>query len=281
MWLHVPSNMLASAQGAEDSTSESSWPLQTLAASCTWRGKLVRPPSWRRLLRKATWTMRLSGLTSSPSILDRGAAEWIGSLAVSPASRTAPPASGWATPTNATSGPSLRDWYTTLRQRSSSWRTFQASFSTIGESYDPTYRPWATRLRRASSQRRRSARRIFGSGSSGWPTPDTAPDAPNSGSNKVNGPRTTQQAALLWATPDTGATGAKDATNRQGGPSLPAPATQQAGLPGSPSTLALNPRFVEALMGWPGGLTDLESSGMESSPWLPLMRYCLSRLGWE
>jgi hypothetical protein len=35
------------------------------------------------------------------------------------------------------------------------------------------------------------------------------------------------------------------------------------------ATLVLNPRFVEALMGWPDGWTDCGFSGMESSPRRP------------
>jgi len=50
-------------------------------------------------------------------------------------------------------------------------------------------------------------------------------------------------------------------------PSLPAQATT--GQLGSPTGLVLNPRFVEMLMGWPFGMTSLESSETESyQQWL-------------
>jgi DNA (cytosine-5)-methyltransferase 1 len=43
------------------------------------------------------------------------------------------------------------------------------------------------------------------------------------------------------------------------------PATPSAGAPTSPTTRRLNPRFVEALMGWPIGFSDCDSSETESS----------------
>ncbi|MEM6493321.1 MAG: hypothetical protein AAF650_02980 [Pseudomonadota bacterium] len=39
---------------------------------------------------------------------------------------------------------------------------------------------------------------------------------------------------------------------------------------------SLNPRFVEWLMGWPDGWTDLEQPETELSPWLERMRGALS-----
>lgn len=47
----------------------------------------------------------------------------------------------------------------------------------------------------------------------------------------------------------------------------------------SNSGLTLNPRFVEALMGWPTGLTSCASSAMELSRFKAHMRYELWRIG--
>ena len=41
---------------------------------------------------------------------------------------------------------------------------------------------------------------------------------------------------------------------------------------------SLNPAFVEALMGWPGGWTGFGSAATAWSRWLPRMRCELSRL---
>jgi DNA (cytosine-5)-methyltransferase 1 len=238
--------------------------------------------------------------------------------------------------------------------------------STI-ETYDPTYRAWATRLRKASSQRRRSARLTFENGSSSWPTaqayshdpevsnvpgqvkldivaknwptPSTAPEAPNTNSNTVNGPTSLGEAATLWQTPgtdsfrsrggdrkdeqgldqmartwstprtsDTNGAGShgdggldlrtqietwatpKVSTStytRDGGKkgrerlSLPGQVMQTDGNAGLQTGRVLNPRFVEALMGWPSGATDYESSETAWSPWLLQMRCVLSQLGWS
>jgi hypothetical protein len=373
VWLHIPRAFLASVPAAEDSISESDSLYQRLASSATWRETSLRPESWRRALSRAPWTMRLSGLTCSRSTAEAGAASWMASLAVSPASPTATQASASESLTSETSGPPSPDWYSMLRQRSASSRTYQASLLTTGETFDPTYRPWVTRLRKASSQRRRSARLIFANASSGWPTarvttgdytrdqgqqgaerpslegvaknwptPSTAPEAPNTNSNTVNGPTSLGEAATIWQTPTSGghhshhsgdlkhtydllpkqaqswatpaqrdhkgrdlprapksgpslpeqvhrlawstpsamdgSAGPQDAANRAGGPSLPAQVMQTDGPDGSKTGRVLNPRFVEALMGWPSGLTDYESSVTELCQWQQRMRSVLSLL---
>ena len=68
--------------------------------------------------------------------------------------------------------------------------------------------------------------------------------------------------------------------------SLPAPEIAGDGQPSSPSTPAsrrrLNPEFVEWLMGWPPGWTDLDSSSSATalSHWSRRMRSWLCVLGW-
>jgi hypothetical protein len=59
-----------------------------------------------------------------------------------------------------------------------------------------------------------------------------------------------------------------------------AQATQTDGATGSPEALVLNPRFVEALMNWPAGLSDCACSATAWSLWWRRMRSCLSLLGW-
>lgn len=326
MWLHVPTSVLsACAPEGEDLTSESDSLFQLLERSATWKEKSLRPAFWRRALKRAPWTTRLSGLTCSPSTAERGAAAWIASLEASPASRTHSPESDSESSTLETSGLPLPEWYSTLRQMSASSRTYRASWLTTGETYDPTYRPWATRLRRESSQRRRSARRIFGSASTSWPTA-RAHEAGDYQYDQGNhdSPRMTLDGAVKnWPTPTV-----DDSSNvtRQSGAqksltrdiqAWPAPnanedsyrlqgdsqqsrsltpaallfrqalAIETAGANTSDSAdlrllrPVLNPSFVEALMGWPGGLTDYTSSETELYPWQQRMRSLLSLLGWE
>lgn len=222
MWLHVPKSALsACAPAVEDSIWDSSWLCRELERSATWREKSLNPPSWLRALKRASWTTRLSGLTCSPSTRGRGAAAFRESLAVSPASPTASPESDLESWTNATSGLPLPEWYASLRLRSASSRTYQASLLTTGESYDPTYRPWVTRLRKASSQRRRSARHTFVSASSSWPTAQTA-DGERGSTHLFRGTEnpTLKGAALTWPTARSHETG--DYTYSQGNHETPA-----------------------------------------------------------
>lgn len=60
--------------------------------------------------------------------------------------------------------------------------------------------------------------------------------------------------------------------------SLPMPVRLSPGIPGSPHGLTCNPLFVEALMGWPIGWTDIGSPAMGLSRWRQRMRSELWRL---
>lgn len=334
MWLHVPTSAFAAE--AADSTLDSDSLCLTLAASATWKEKSLKPASWRRALSRAGWTTRLSGLTYSPSTLSRGVDVWLASLAVSLVSPTVTPESVLEKTTSGTFGLGSLSWYQRLRLAGSSLRTFQASLLTTTPTYDSTYRPWITRLMRACSQREKLAQGISDAASSSWPTataddgeqsggperhsltlhrmaqqwptPSTAPEAPNTNSNTVNGPTSLGEAAGLWqmpsagghtthnsgdmahsydllpnqakawATPNARDHKGQDLPSRQGVPSLPAQVMQMDGRPTSPNGRVLNPRFVEALMGWPLGATDYESSETELSLWWQRMRSLLCLL---
>lgn len=60
--------------------------------------------------------------------------------------------------------------------------------------------------------------------------------------------------------------------------SRPGRKTSMAGAESSPSGLSLNPRFVEALMGWPPGSTNFACSATAWCHWLAAMRSALSQL---
>lgn len=179
-------------------------------------------------------------------------------------------------------------------------------------------------------RRPRRARRIFGSGSTYWPTPvanlssgfnrsaspnaavrhslvglaktwnwptPTAADGMRTSDRMMRGNPTLTGAAMrwLWPTPtamDSHASGGStsyspkgkshsgttltDATVRS---SLPIEAHLGLnGSPGSPRCRALNPSFVETLMGWPPGATDCASSVTGLCRWLRRWRSCLCEL---
>lgn len=226
LWLHVPWTCLAFAPEGEDSTWELDLRCQMLARSATWNTTSLEPEFWARVLKRAPWTTRLSGLIYSPSQVENGAASWMELLAASRASRIPMPGNDSENLTPETSGQSLQDWYSTLRRAGASSKTYQASLLTTGETYDPTYRPWVTKLRKESLARRKSALRTFGSDSSGWPAPTTAPEAPNSNSNKVDAPASLGAAARLWPTPraSTGGPENKNKATPRGGVTLHAAA---------------------------------------------------------
>lgn len=90
MWLHVLKSLLSgslvSSPEEEGSTSASSaQPEAERALWCTSSGKPTQQPaSWPGWKRRP-WVMRLAGMTSKPSTLERGVALWISSLVARPA----------------------------------------------------------------------------------------------------------------------------------------------------------------------------------------------------
>lgn len=87
MWLRIPTSHCSPA--TEDSTSPSDALCQELAASVSWRGKLLRPQSWRLAWKMEGWRRRLSGLTFEPSQANFSVAAWLDSLVGSPARTSA------------------------------------------------------------------------------------------------------------------------------------------------------------------------------------------------
>ena len=81
MWLKLPRLVCLPAQ--ECLTSPSISLLEELARSSAWRGKYLRPESWRRVLKTGVFQTLLSGLTCEPSAAARLMAEWTASLEAS------------------------------------------------------------------------------------------------------------------------------------------------------------------------------------------------------
>ncbi len=90
MWLRIPTSHCFPA--TEDSTLPSNALCQALAASVSWRGKLLRPQSWRLAWRTEAWRKHLSGLTLPPSQADSSVAAWLDLSAGFPARTSALPA---------------------------------------------------------------------------------------------------------------------------------------------------------------------------------------------
>ena len=87
MWLKIPTSHCSAA--TEDSISPSDALCQKLAASVSWRGRLLRPQSWRLAWKTEGWRRRLSGLTLQPSQANSSVAAWLDSLVGFPAKTVA------------------------------------------------------------------------------------------------------------------------------------------------------------------------------------------------
>lgn len=122
MWLKLPGTTLAFSPATEALTSPSDSLCQRLAASVSWRGKLLLPRSWRHAWRTEAWRTRLSGLTCEPSQAHCIVAAWLESLADSPAKTSALPEDRTASAaTAADSSLTSSDWFASWDQSSGSF----------------------------------------------------------------------------------------------------------------------------------------------------------------
>ena len=358
-WLYVPNTSTSahSAPADTDWTSPLNWRFRVLAPSLWWRGNPLPPHGWSRLCKRASSLRPLFGAMPEPSEAARGVERLTASLAASRVSRTASPESDSVPKTSATCGVPSGAPLSNPARGSCGLKTSPACSRApkVGATpepsgYDETYTAWVSRLREASLQRRRLARRTLGSGSSDsgfttddsarWPTPvaqddNKSPEAhlamkarmgERDGSNanrtaitslnvmakawptpaasevrqgyqrRPEGMASQQNQQSLttvavdaaWQTPAVScATGgqANRGQDRQDELLLAGqareissrldPETSPDGGGGSEPALQLNPRFVEALMGWPTGWTACECSATELSRWLADMRSAL------
>lgn len=209
MWLYVPtaSTLSLSAQAEPGSISESSWQCQTLALSCSWRGKPSPSLTWSRRCNKVSWLQLLCGVMSPPSTADHGVASWMASLAESRASLTASLENVSVKTTSATSGPMLgASSSSPARGLSSSKMSAAWSRREVSSAYGETFAGLVSRLSRDCLQRQKSARRTSGSGcsSSQWPTANAASGGPDRKRRDSDAPNSTlSTAAAMWGTPTT------------------------------------------------------------------------------
>ena len=170
-WLHIPNESSACVPESVDLMSASDWRCRTLASSVTWNGKHTPSSTWLRRWRRVSWTLPLFGMILPRSTANRGAARWIGSLGVSPASRIAWPDQNSARTTIETYGLTQRELSEQSDPTRFLLRTWRESFATTGIASGQTYKQWATALRKDCSRRKRSAHRTAGNGYSYWLTP--------------------------------------------------------------------------------------------------------------
>jgi hypothetical protein len=143
---------------------------------------------------------QLSGRILKPSMESRFADECTSSLAVIPARERVSPASDSEKQTLDGFGRILKESFAQYNLFGASSRTSQDTLQLDSPQFIEAYEIWVTRLRQDCLQRQRSARHTRENGCLSWPTPDTMPDAPNSGSNKKNVPKNFHE-AIKWSTP--------------------------------------------------------------------------------
>lgn len=183
-WVYVP--------GLAASSSESALPCQRLAASATWRGKLLPPPRWSVIWKRERWIRRLSGLTLPPSTADRGVAAFIASLPAIPASPTASPESGSARRMIDSSPIRSSAWSMRFGLSVSSARTCRGMRTDSSACSSRHWKGWATALNADYSARPRPAIPTAESGSSFWPTCRTS----RGGYTRDNGDPAKERATL-------------------------------------------------------------------------------------
>lgn len=170
MWIHLPSSLCAPESLASTSDSSSLW--KRCAQSVTWSTKQRSATSWSRAWKTAPLKMRLFGRMLKPSAANRGAAAWISSLPVIPASRSVVPENSAAKKIRVISGLMSHGSSAKFSRPSSSSKTSRTICASDFTQSQKSYEAWVTNLRRESLQRRKSARLTSENGSSSWPTFD-------------------------------------------------------------------------------------------------------------
>lgn len=294
MWLYIPRtrpmNCVASASvpASEASTSACTsqnpdielWALSSETVSprpLSWPGWKTRP-----------WHKHLSGAISSPSMAAHGATAFILSLPVIRASRSRCQGSARGQMIPGTSGPMLPESSERSTPSGSSSKTSQGICPLACRTSPETFRQWATGLQRASSRRRKLARRTSAIVSSFWATPTFKSSGnraaiqlgPNTFKFQVDRNQTGSQIGLKnqvasW----TLLRSILDAAGWQGQTfrcSLPRRVILLHGEKHCDHGLTLNPAFTDWMMGWPSGWTDPLQPVTEWSHWLRRSRGVLS-----
>ena len=296
MWLFIPTPetimncaALVCAPASEVSTSDCILP-NPPTELCALSSETVspRPPSWHGWQTRA-WHQLLSGTISNPSTADLGAAAFISSLPVIPASPSRSQVSGKAKTIRDTSGQTLPVSRQKSHRNGSSSRTSPGISPLAFRTSPETFRTWATGLQRASYQRRKLAGRIPVKGSSFWPTPTfkgsgnracilVGPEGLrfvtdlNQSGSQIGIRNATSSWTLFWDilvasgwTPGPFRSSHRARVNFKGG---------ELYSKGGPT---LNPAFTDHLMGWPTGWTDPLRPVTGWSHWLRQGRGMLSR----
>lgn len=192
----------------------------------------LRPSSWSGWRNRASIIERLSGTTLPLSTVEHGAAAFIASLPVIPASPSARPDVDEEPRTSVTYGRTSLGSSRRPNRRKSSSRTSPGTCRWAFRRSAAAYKTWATALRRDCSARLKQARAtresvslcwpVEATGSPNWPTPSARDWRPaNTEDSQIRRGRTGQSGqqlpnhvAYFWPTPRA-SSGAKPSCGRQ------------------------------------------------------------------
>ena len=274
-WLYVP--------GLEDSSSELSESLMNTKPFVMLRGKPSAPQSLRNKWKKGGFIRLLSGLTFEPSTASLGVESWIASLRDSHANHSARQESKKEQKTPGIFGLRSPELLAKFDPQSSSWKTFQASLFTPGRVSLETWPKWGI-IKDGVLFEHQTPQHLIdvrdGSALRSIPTPTTM-DSAFHGSVRTQAleawkrdPESTRGVSLpVYAKrfPTPTAREAKDIglnikkQRKDGRHRLDLFGRQISHQEGLSKVGRLNPEWVEWLMGWPIGWTDLERVETELS----------------
>lgn len=164
--------------------------------------------TWLRKLKADSWTQRLSGRTAELSHSNNLADWWTSSLLAIRAKDSVLPASVKVKKILASYGLGLCGQLQLFNLATVSSRTSMDTSRLDSPQSSVIWKQRVIELRKEYSARLKSAQATEGNGYSSWPSPNTMPEAPNSGLNRGNGQmraRTTDQClgrvAQTWPTP--------------------------------------------------------------------------------
>lgn len=276
MWIAIPP-FSAYVAASEDLTSESSWLFRKLEQSVMWRETQRAAKFWHRGCLKGGWIQLLCGRICSPSRAQIGVGQWISSLRGIRAAHSLSQVSSEEQMIHDTSGPMLGASSEKQTQLSLFSKTCKDTSKTDSTKSLQTLTNWGAMRNGVCTQRPKPGLHTAGTESSSWPTAVEG-DSRSSGRHTtttgvMHSGTTLTDAMRQWATPQSrdwkGITqdrekyqkrvqqGSQQCLNDQAAHSLQG--HTMTGIESQkPSTLRLNPRFVEWLMGFPPGWTSCE-----------------------
>lgn len=278
MWIIFSACAVESAGSTSDSPPDFEQLARKLEPSAWWKGKLSRSQLWEKRCKKGGWISVLSGAEMPETYPFKNYPGLTGTSPPIHASRSRLRAKEKGKTTTDIFGPPSENTFLIFDQEDASSRTSPDTFRSVSEMSSKTWKDLVSDVRLACTQRRKSAPRIEGNGSSSsaWPTPTAHLSKEGAYPAEFTRNTPTLTACVNWPTPTTAEAGKiscranygqvglsnhpaiqglpKRTKTFKGGP-LPPEASSLTNPPG-----LLNANWVEMLMGFPIGFTDLGRS---------------------